>query len=117
MTADADQLPDQPYRTMQELFSPAPFQWGLRGDPHVWLAMKERLGATPSPADALLAEVLLIDTFNDVVGVDVRDQHGDTSVYREEFAHGGMSSGQVHVEGWRERLIPLLVSRAAELTT
>ncbi|MDQ1291556.1 MAG: hypothetical protein QG615_1364, partial [Nitrospirota bacterium] len=38
-------------------------------------------------------------------------ESGDSGVYREEFAHGGMSSGFVCLEVWRDRLIPLLVSR------
>jgi hypothetical protein len=33
-------------------------------------------------------------------------------VYREQFAHGGMSSGMISLETWRDQLIPLLAERA-----
>ena len=36
----------------------------------------------------------------------------DTPLVREAFAHGGMSSGQVHLETWRAVLLPMLVDRA-----
>jgi hypothetical protein len=53
-----------------------------------------------------------MEGFLAVVGVDLRAT-GDEHVYRREFAHGGMSSGLVHLPAWRTRLIPLLVSRGA----
>lgn len=63
-------------------------------------------------------EELLVGNFNDIVGVDLMNEDfweqgesGDSGVYREEFAHGGMSSGFVCLEVWRDRLIPLIVSR------
>lgn len=44
--------------------------------------------------------------------MDLTDPHVDELVYRREFAAGGMSSGQVHLTTWRDRLVPLLVHRA-----
>ncbi|WP_187344132.1 hypothetical protein [Streptomyces sp. 3211.6] len=42
------------------------------------------------------------------------DLYGDPAphVYRERYAHGGMSGGMVHLDTWRQRLLPLLVERA-----
>ncbi|WP_076259266.1 hypothetical protein [Intrasporangium flavum] len=100
---------------MRELFAPEPEQWGLRGDPWVWEAMRSRLAETPVPSSREAAERLLKDTFRSIVGVDVTADplpEGSQQVYREEFAHGGMSSGYVDVAEWQRRLIPLLVSRA-----
>ena len=36
------------------------------------------------------------------------------SVHCEGFAHGGMSSGQVHLGTWRERLLPMLANRVGD---
>jgi len=65
---------------------------------------------------------LLVANFNDIVGVDLRNENfweqgesGDSGVYREEFAHGCMSSGFVCLEVWRDRLIPLLVGRGGRV--
>ncbi|GAA3221947.1 ADP-ribosylglycohydrolase family protein [Actinocorallia longicatena] len=96
--------------TMDELFAEPPAQWGLRGDPHAWAALRERLNAMPVPEDPARLEDLLAATFLDVVGVDPRTATGE-HVYREEFAHGGMSSGHVHLPTWRDRLLPLLLAR------
>ena len=97
---------------IDDLFAEEPEQWGLRGDPYVWTALQERLAVIPVPDDEQDLEKLLIAAFNDLVRVDVmNDLVEDYGVYREEFAHGGMSSGHVHLETWRDRLTPLLVSR------
>ena len=103
---------------MEELFAERPEQWGLRGDEFVWAALEARLAELPVPEDRRALEELLVGTFNDIVGVDLMNEDfweqgeaGDSGVYREEFAHGGMSSGFVCLEVWRDRLIPLLVSR------
>jgi hypothetical protein len=101
--------------TMGALFDPrpdGPGAWRLRGDPHVWAAMRERLSATPVPGTAAEVSALLYATFDDLVGVDLATEP-ETSVYRPEFAHGGMSSGHVNLDWWRSNLIPLLESRAA----
>ncbi len=70
------------------------------------------------PDDKRAQEELLVVTFNDIVGVDLmnedfwgRGEAGESGVYREEFAHGGISNGVVCLEVWRDLLIPLLVNR------
>lgn len=95
---------------MDQLFEEEPEQWGLRGDPYVWAAIKEHLAGLPLPYDEATLEESLLTAFTSVVGVDLRSEPADR-VYREEFAHGGMSSGHVHLPTWRDSLIPLLVSR------
>lgn len=97
--------------TMDELFEEQPEHWGLRGDPYAWEALRQHLVGVPVPDDDAALEGLLGTAFASVVGVDLRIEPGE-NVYRDEFAHGGMSSGHVCLSTWRERLIPLLVSRA-----
>lgn len=96
--------------TMEQLFEEEPEQWGLRGDPYVWAAIREHLAGRPLPDDDTTLEESLLTAFTAVVGVDLRTESAD-QVYRKEFAHGGMSSGHVSLRIWRDRLIPLLVSR------
>lgn len=96
--------------TMDQLFDEQPAHWGLRGDPYVWEAIREQLAGQPLPDDAAALEESLLTAFTSVVGVDLRTESAD-EVYREEFAHGGLSSGHVSLSAWRDWLIPLLVSR------
>ncbi len=99
---------------MAGLFDPEPETWGLRGDPYVWRALREHLSATDIPASAGEAASLLHAAFRELVGHDLVS---DTmsSVYLERYAHGGMSSGMISLDTWRQRLMPLLAERARTL--
>lgn len=97
---------------MGSLFTPEPEQWGLRGDSHLWRALREALEETSIPATDDAVASLLVDRIKDLMDVDIRLERQE-AVYREEFAHGGMSSGQIHIPTWRDRLVPLLIARAA----
>jgi hypothetical protein len=91
------------------LFEPEPGQWGLRGDPHLWRAMSERLAGTDLPDTPEEAGRLLHAVFTELAGVDLVADPAP-SVYREEYAHGGM----VSLDTWRQELMPMLMQRAAE---
>jgi hypothetical protein len=86
-------------------------QWGLRGDPHAWQAMRELLATVPTPPDPDAVRERFVDGLRQVAHVDL-DQIDGEPVYREHLDHGGMSGGVVHVEWWRTKGIPLLVDRA-----
>jgi hypothetical protein len=38
--------------TMADLFEPEPGRWGLRGDPHLWRALRDYVGDQDIPASA-----------------------------------------------------------------
>ncbi len=99
---------------MAVLFDPEPGTWGMRGDPYVWWAVRDRLSSTAVPPSVDEVTALLRASFGEVVGLDL-DEAESSAVYREQYAHGGMSSGMVHLDTWRERLMPLLVERARAL--
>jgi hypothetical protein len=101
--------PGAAMRSWAEAFGDEPWQWGLRGDPYVWREMARRLTGSPAPSDAEDARARLLRCFADVVGVELSDPDLPEAVHRPELAHGGMSSGQVHLHGWRDRLVPLLI--------
>ncbi|MEU9940121.1 hypothetical protein [Streptomyces lavendulae] len=96
------------------LFDAGPGKWGLRGDPHVWQALRGTLSGTDLPASADAVARLLRATFEELVEVDLSAEPAP-HVYRERYAHGGMSGGMVHLDTWRRTLLPLLVERAERL--
>ncbi len=95
--------------SVAHLFLQEPVQWGLRGDPWLWRAMRDRLEDVPLPATASEMTALLEDAFAAEVGVAVSANQGP--VFVERFAHGGMSSGHVDPGWWSETGIPLLSRR------
>ena len=97
--------------TMAELFDPEPPTWGLRADPHLWRALREHLSVTDIPEDAGAAAGLLRAAFRELTDVDLASATA-SSVYLEQHAHGGMSSGMIDLDTWRQRLLPLLTERA-----
>ncbi|MFF9780191.1 hypothetical protein ACF1HJ_41965 [Streptomyces sp. NPDC013978] len=100
--------------TMAALFDPEPDRWGLRGDPHLWRAMRDHLSHTEIPPSPDAAIALLRATFEELTALD-RAEAEASSVYREQYAHGGMSSGMIDLDTWRTRLLPLLTERAQAL--
>jgi hypothetical protein len=98
-------------KQVADLFEPEPPRWGLRGDPWVWQAMRDHLSGTYLPPSLAEAEAMLYAAFNRLVGVNLATEIA-ASVYRPEFAHGGVSSGQIHLDTWRAELLPLLIDRA-----
>jgi len=97
----------------EALFEPQPEQWGLRGDPFAWRALATELRTRRRPRDEGELTRELGGAFARVVGVALDDQSVRESVSVAEFAHGGLSSGMVHLPTWRGTLIPLLLRRGA----
>jgi hypothetical protein len=98
-------------KQVADLFDPEPEQWGLRGDPWVWRALRDHLGESYLPPSVGEVEAMLYTAFDRIVAVDLATETAP-AIYREEFAHGGMSSGHIHLETWRAELLPLLIDRA-----
>lgn len=97
--------------TLADGFDVVHRQWGLRGDPHVWRAMRDRLADVPTPGGADAVRAAYVGTFDQIVGVDL-DREPEPRVFRKELDHGGMSGGHVDLEWWRTKGLPLLVERA-----
>jgi hypothetical protein len=83
-------------------------QWGLRGDPHLWELLRERLSGLATPPDVLGA---LQEAFAGATGVDLRSDESE-QVHLDELDHGGMSGGTVSLDWWRRKAIPLMTRRA-----
>jgi hypothetical protein len=93
------------------LFDPEPHPWGLRGDPYLWHALRAYLADRDIPPSVGELIDLLHAAFRELTGTDLA---GDParSVYRPQYAHGGMSSGMISLDTWRDRLMPILAERA-----
>jgi hypothetical protein len=50
-------------QTIGELFAEEPARWGLRGDPHLWRAMREHLSSAPLPASVVDLEEQIEQAF------------------------------------------------------
>jgi hypothetical protein len=73
--------------------------------------MSEYVVGLALPPSVGEVERLLKATFDRVVGIDLATESAPW-VYRDEFAHGGLSSGSVHLDTWRAELLPTLIDRA-----
>ncbi len=96
-------------------FFPRPEAWGLRGDPHLWDALRRRFAGRPVPTDASETEAVVYYAIREVVGCDIRE--AGEMVRVPAFVTGsGMSDGHVSTEFWLQRGVPTLVRRASEMT-
>lgn len=98
----------QPTKTLASLFAEGPWQWRLRGDPHLWREMHATLGSHAYPDTEEQLTVLLEQTYEQVTGMSLSHQE---PFFIERFSHGGMSSGYVSPQFWAEIAIPLLRAR------
>ena len=103
-----------PIMKMSALFDPEPQVWGLRGDPHLWRALREHLSGTDLPSSADEVASLLQAACAELARIDLASDPA-SSAYREQYAHGGMSSGMISLDTWRQKLMPLLIERATTL--
>lgn len=99
-------------RPLADLFVPEPAQWGLRGDPAVWRAMRALLAEVAVPDDPADAAAMLHSAFEQVVGARLDDPGLPPQVHRPDLDDGGLSAGTVDIETWRQQLMPLLTERA-----
>ncbi|AYQ92268.1 hypothetical protein [Burkholderia gladioli] len=103
-------MPLIPEQDFSSLFEPPPAQWGLRGDPHLWEAMRAALRGQALPASAEALEASIAERYLDLTGqaLDLPDR-----LHVPAFAHGGMSSGMISPRFWRDTALPLLRARLA----
>ncbi len=99
---------------LSALFDPEPDRWGLRGDPYLWRALRGHLSGTDAPASAAEVAEVLHAAFAELAGVDLASDPA-SSVYREQYAHGGMTGGMISLDAWRQELMPMLTGRARAL--
>ncbi len=99
------------WTVVADLFDPLPQCWGYRGDPYLWLEMRQAMCHVSLPDKPTLLR-MLESCFKALTGFDV---YGDEDPFIIRFKRGGMSSGGIALEAWRDKLIPLLLDRASWL--
>ena len=95
-------------KTLASLFAPNPDRWGLRGDPHLWWAMLSMFADVEMPTDRAALEAIVRRAFMEITGHSFDETE---NFFVEHLAHGGMSSGYVSPEFWKEKGLPLLLER------
>jgi hypothetical protein len=90
------------------LFEEEPEQWGLRGDPFLWAAMRSHFETMECPATPKELVHLIERAYATLTGHSLHERE---MFFVPEFSHGGMSSGHVSPEFWTETALPLLLSR------
>lgn len=99
-------------RTVGDLFCEEPTQWGLRGDQYLWQELSERLAEFGLPVSVIDLHRLLENSFWEATGQCIAFC-GEFQV--ERFSHGGMSSGYIAGDFWRQKGFPLIVNRYLEV--
>ncbi len=95
-------------KTVADLFQKEPMNWGLRGDPYLWEEMRRHFEHVPLPSAADELAVLIGAAFKALTG---RPISALKAFHLERSSHGGMSSGHISPEFWRDKAVPLLCNR------
>ena len=96
---------------LSDLFQDEPARWGLRGDPHLWRDMKGALATVPYPATEDRWIDLFEKLFEQLTGSPLSSEK---AFFVQKYAHGGISSGYISPQFWRETALPLLRFRYAQ---
>lgn len=98
-------------KTVHTIFVNKPTTWGLRGDPHLWDAMEQKLSNNLLPENSFVMLNMLKDTFKFFVEQNL-DEVGVDKVFVPQFKSGeGHSDGYVSLTVWRDKLIPYLMQQ------
>lgn len=93
---------------ISDLFEEKPCQWGLRGDPYLWNEMIQFIGEFKIPDTEEQLISLIESTFEQLTGSELSSTN---DIHIERYSHGGMSSGYVCLEFWREKALPMFRER------
>lgn len=93
---------------LNQIFDKHPDQWGLRGDPSLWAELQAhyKINEIPNSVSEFRSQLEVL--IQQLAGCDL---DSDESVHVPRYDTGGMSSGHVSPEFWREIAIPLLCER------
>ena len=93
---------------VEDIFEPPPENWGLRGDPFFWSALKAHFQGKNLPYSKEDFTTEFYSFFDSVSGKKLGSEEM-TPV--NGYAHGGMSSGLLCHFFWQKAGLPLLLSR------
>ncbi len=96
--------------TFGDLFTPVPLRWGLRGDPHLWEALRLRFAAQPLPADQWTLAEAVGSAFRELTGVPLAADAGHVPMPAYRIGRG-ISDGVVDGGWWHDTGLTLLLDR------
>jgi ADP-ribose pyrophosphatase YjhB (NUDIX family) len=97
--------------SLAALFQNEPIGWGTRGDPYLWMEMKQQFESVSYPDTPEELITAVEGAFIKLTGHSI---YQPDTIYIEKYSHGGMSSGHVCPEFWRSTVLPLLRERFFE---
>ena len=89
------------------IFELPPKQWGLRGDPYLWEELQQYFKTISLPCSEASFMQYFASFFQEITN---RSFKGDSNFFVEKYARGGMSSGCISLNFWKEQALPLLIS-------
>ena len=96
---------------LNHIFDKHPDHWGLRGDPPLWAELQAHFQTNVMQVSVSEFRTQLETLIQQLTGCDL---DSDESVFVPRYDTGGMSSGHVSMDFWREIAIPLLCQRFEE---
>lgn len=90
--------------TIADLFEPEPKQW----DPYLWREMAQHFCDAPSPSSPIQLTAALEEAFHLLTNKSISFSG---YIHIPRHCNDGMSSGGISTEFWRNKAIPLLLSR------
>lgn len=99
--------------TLAALFRDEPPRWGFRGDPYLWREMAREFENVDCPPTSEGVAAIVEEAFARLTG---RPLSHPGPIFVPRYDHGGMSSGHVRPDWWRETGLPLLLDRHRTLT-
>ena len=98
------------YDTIGRLFDRSPSQWGLRGDPYLWRALRAELATTPLPPNSWELQDTIHASAAGILGTPLTS--AGEPIHVSEFDPGhGMSAGAVLPSWWKHTGIRILIDR------
>ena len=92
------------------LFLPKPQQWGLRGDPFLWLELQRKCADFPPDMDVEAFDAKLDSVFEEILSCGKKTVSEDSLCF-ESFPSSGLSGGLISLTWWRERGLFLIKDR------
>ena len=96
------------------IFYPRPENWGLRGDPYLWMDLEKEFRPVELPCSKNYFIKHFEECFEKLTNQRFRTRKY-VEIYVERYDNGGMSNGQVSMRYWRKVGLPLLLQRLEEV--
>jgi hypothetical protein len=94
--------------SVAEIFIKRPSYWGLRGDSYLWGDLEEYFSSIYLPLTEEEFLSMFYTAFQTLTG---RAFKTEEIIHVEKYSHGGMSSGMISPEFWRDTALPKLTER------